>query len=201
MVGDDSPPSVLLRRHQAHRWRDPSPPARRPLHRPPPLVLGEGTHRCGNRPAQVRLYAAQAEQRARPRLGPPPAMMSRKIEEEFDASKKLLRARSGVVTAGRHSSRQHKTVVTTVGHSDISAANSCKSHQQNRAKLAKRCDRESFWPRSVLGRNATARGHPVMPGRVSRRRIQRPGQPGSRVTFFRVFFGTFNRRGRPLVRG
>ena len=108
MVGDDSPPSVLLRRHQAHRWRDPSPPARRPLHRPPPLVLGEGTHRCGNRPAQVRLYAAQAEQRARPRLGPPPAMMPHGIEEEYDnttAFKKLLRARSGVVTAARHSHR------------------------------------------------------------------------------------------------
>ena len=97
--------------------------------------------------------------------------------------------------------RQHKTVVTTAGRSDISAANSCKRHQQNRANLAKRCDQESFWLCSILGRNATARGHTVMPGRVSRRRIQRPGQLGSRVTFFRVLFGTFNRRGRPLDRG
>ena len=57
---------------------------------------------------------------------------------------------------------------------NVSAANFCKCHQQNRAKLAKRCDWESFWPRSVLGRTATARGHPVMSGRFSRGRIQRP---------------------------
>ena len=37
-----------------------------------------------------------------------------------------------------------------------SAANSCKRHQENRAKPAERCDWWSFWPRSVLGRNATA---------------------------------------------
>ena len=33
--------------------------------------------------------------------------------------------------------RQHKTVVTTAGRSDISAANSCKRHQQNRAKTSR----------------------------------------------------------------
>ena len=83
-------------------------------------------------------------------------------------------------------------VVTTAGRSDISAANLCKRHQQNRTKLAKRCDWESFWPRSVLGRKATARGHPVMSGRVPRKQIQRPGQPGSRATtFLCVFWGQF----------
>ena len=69
------------------------------------------------------------------------------------------------------------------------------------AKLAKRCDWGTFWPRSVLGRTATARGHPVMSGRVSRRRIQRPvDQSGSRVTFLRVLFSTFNRRRQPSDR-
>ena len=40
--------------------------------------------------------------------------------------------------------RQHKTVVTKAGRSDISAASSCKRHQQKRVKLAKRCNWESF---------------------------------------------------------
>ena len=82
-----------------------------------------------------------------------------------------------VVSSSTHARRRPRVVI--LHHAitfsvNVRAANSCKRHQQNRAKLAKRCDGESFWPRSVLGRTATARGHPVMSGRVSRRRIQRP---------------------------
>ena len=109
---------------------------------------------------------------------------------------------SGLIDPGRRScSREIRKRCTPTQNSgndgevhDISAANSCacscERHRQNRAKPAKRCDRGSFWPRSILGRNTTARGHPAMPGRVSRRRIQRPGTPRAVVRFFRYTLGS-----------
>ena len=66
------------------------------------------------------------------------------------------------------------------------AFTSAQFPEQNKSK---RCDWVSFWPSPVLGRTATATGHPAIHMRAWRRRIQRPGQPGSRVTFPSGLFG------------
>ena len=90
MVGDDPPPSVTAAAAPGPPAAGPEPP-RTP---PPPPTTPPGPRR-GNppvrhRPAQVGLYAAQVEQRARPRLSPPPAMMSHGIEEEFDRIQEVI---------------------------------------------------------------------------------------------------------------
>ena len=90
MVGDDPAPSVTPAAAPGPPAAGPEPPRM-----PPPPPTTPPRPRRGNpparlRPAQVGLYAAQMEQRARPRLGPPPAMMPHGIEEEYDRIQEVV---------------------------------------------------------------------------------------------------------------